>query len=64
MNKTIEIVVSPTGAVKIETKGFIGGACRQASAFIEQALGQRTAEELTAEYHQGQQVSQDIQQSN
>ena len=52
MSKTIEIVVSPTGQMQVQTKGFVGSQCRQASQFIEQALGQRTSEQLTAEFHQ------------
>lgn len=52
MNKVIEIIVSPTGQTRVETKGFTGSQCRQASAFIEQALGARVGERLTAEFHQ------------
>ena len=37
--KIIEITVSPRGETKVETRGFTGGACREASRFIEQALG-------------------------
>ena len=62
--KTIEITVSPRGETKVETKGFTGGACREASRFVEQALGTRSAETLTAEFHQGQSVDQDVRQSN
>jgi len=51
-NKTIEIIVSPSGKTRVETKGFAGSECRQASQFIEQALGQQTSEQLTAEFHQ------------
>ena len=58
--KTIEITISPKGETKVETKGFIGGECREASRFIEQALGQRTGETLTAEYHQGQQTAHEL----
>ena len=36
MTQTIEVIVSPTGETKIETKGFIGSSCRDASRFIEQ----------------------------
>ena len=59
MSKTIEIVVSPTGQTQVQTKGFTGSECRAASEFIEQALGQRTSEQLTSEFHQqaGQQQS-------
>ena len=56
MTKIIEITVSPKGESKVETKGFSGAECREASKFIEQALGQRTDEQLTAEFHQGQQT--------
>ena len=52
MSKTIQIVVEPNGQIRVETKGFNGAECRQASEFIEQALGQRTGEQLTAEFHQ------------
>ena len=52
MSRTIEIIVSPKGETKIETKGFTGAECRQASEFIEKALGQRTSEQLTPEFHQ------------
>ncbi len=52
MSKTIEIVVSPTGQTKVETKGFSGNECREASRFIEQALGKQTSEQLTPEFHQ------------
>ena len=51
-NKIIEIVVSPTGQTQIETKGFTGSECRDASRFVEQALGKRTGEQLTAEFHE------------
>ena len=52
MNKTIEIIVSPQGESRVETKGFTGNECRQASQFIEQAMGKQTHEQLTAEFHQ------------
>jgi hypothetical protein len=60
--KTIEITISPTGHTKVETRGFTGGECREASRFVEQALGARTAETLTAEHHQGQQTAQELRQ--
>jgi hypothetical protein len=63
LSKIIEIIVSPTGATRVETKGFTGGECREASRFLEQALGTRTAEQLTAEFHQSEQTRQEIRQS-
>jgi len=55
--KTIEIIVSPKGETTVTTKGFLGASCREASKFVEQALGQRTEERLTNEFHV-QQVQQ------
>lgn len=52
MTKTIEIVVAPNGDTRVETKGFTGSECRDASRFVEQALGTRTDERLTSEFHQ------------
>ena len=62
--KTIEIVVDPRGQARVETRGFAGGDCREASRFIEQALGAHSAETLTAEFHQGQPASQELPQSH
>ncbi len=60
--KTIEIIVSPTGQTQVETKGFTGSSCRQASELIELALGRRTGEQLTSEFHQTQSQQQNVQQ--
>jgi hypothetical protein len=64
LKKTIEITVSPTGEVQVQTKGFAGPACREASRFVDQALGAKTAETLTAEYHQADEARQDLRQSS
>ena len=61
--KVIEVTVDPAGRARVETRGFTGGACREASRFVEQALGARTAEALTAEFHQGQPAGQELRQS-
>ena len=50
--KIIEVVVSPTGETKVETKGFAGAECRTASQFLESTLGTASQEQLTAEFHQ------------
>lgn len=47
----IEITVSPTGETTVQTKGFQGESCREASRLIEKALGRATGERLTAEFH-------------
>jgi hypothetical protein len=47
--KTIELVVSPSGETILQTKGFAGGTCSEASAFLEAALGHTLADQPTAE---------------
>ena len=49
--KTIQIIVSPTGKTNVETKGFAGNECVQASQYIEQALGSRNVERKTSEFY-------------
>jgi hypothetical protein len=61
--RIIEITVDTNGQSKVETRGFTGGACREASKFIEQALGQRTDEKLTADFYQAQSSEQQLKQS-
>jgi hypothetical protein len=56
--KTIEIIVSPTGQVTVQTKGFSGAGCQEASRFLEQALGARLSDERTAEYYHTEPVRQ------
>ena len=62
--KTIEITVSPKGETTVQTKGFTGSECRLASQFVEEALGQRTAEQLTSEFYQDQRANQNLRQSS
>lgn len=56
--KTIEIIVKADGSTSVETKGFTGTGCQDASRFIEQALGKRESEQLKAEFYQSQQEQQ------
>jgi hypothetical protein len=51
MTRIIEVIVSPTGQLKIETKGFAGSSCRDASRFLEEALGVKTEDRPTAEFY-------------
>jgi hypothetical protein len=46
----------------VETKGFVGGECREASRFLEQAIGQATHESLKPEFHQSASSSTQLQQ--
>ena len=62
--KTIEITVSPKGDTRVETKGFVGGQCREASKLLEEALGKREHEQLTAEFYATQFAAPQARQSN
>ena len=52
--KTIEIIVDREGRTTVETKGFTGGECRQASRFVEVALGVAVVDTPTVEAFQNQ----------
>ncbi|WP_339685968.1 DUF2997 domain-containing protein [Gimesia maris] len=50
--RTIEIIVESNGSTRIQTRGFTGSACIDASRFIEEALGKRASERTTPEFFQ------------
>ena len=60
--RTIEVIVSPSGEATVQTKGFTGPSCRDASRFIERALGEKAGEQLTAEFHQPAAVGEQVRQ--
>ena len=62
MNPTIEITIRPDGKTTIETKGFSGPSCRDATRLIETALGSRVSEQLNAEFFHNQNSSESEQQ--
>lgn len=51
MSRIIEVTVSPKGETNLQTKGFTGEQCREATRGLEAALGVRTGEQLTDEFH-------------
>ena len=51
MSQTIEVTVSPKGETTIQSKGFAGASCRDATRSLEAALGLRTGEQLTSDFH-------------
>ena len=59
---SIELIVSPQGESRIETKGFVGSSCRQVSLFLEEALGIKAAETLTAPFYEQHTAQQHLQQ--
>ena len=50
--RIIEVIVSPQGETTVQTKGFVGAECLQASKLLEQALGITASDVKTAEFHQ------------
>jgi hypothetical protein len=62
MARIIEVTVSKTGETTLQTKGYSGADCLQASRFLEQALGVTATDRRTAEYHQSESVQQQVQQ--
>jgi len=50
MPRLIEVIVSPQGETTVQTKGYAGSDCLQASQFLEQALGIVKNEHKTSEY--------------
>jgi hypothetical protein len=52
MSRTIEIMVTPDGAVSIDAVGFKGADCEQTTKFLEQALGLVSGKRYKAEYQQ------------
>jgi hypothetical protein len=62
MSRIIEVVVSPKGETTVQTKGYAGGDCLQASKFLEQALGVASADRKTNEFYQTttQQVQENL----
>jgi len=49
--KVIEVVVSSRGETTIQTRGFAGAECQQATQAMENALGVKVADQPTAEFY-------------
>lgn len=62
MSQQIDVIVDAQGQTRIETIGFAGDRCRDASRALERALGIATREQLKAEFFsQAAQQTQHIQ---
>ena len=62
MPRLIEVIISPQGEATLQTKGYAGADCLQASKFLEQALGITASDSKTSEFYQTTQTEQRIQQ--
>ena len=60
--RTIEVIISPKGEPRIETKGFVGRSCLDASRFLEEALGTKVSDHAKAELYQAQSQEQVLKQ--
>ena len=49
--RTIEVTVSPSGAITIEAEGYTGGTCEEATRFLEEALGLPDKRTRKAEFY-------------
>jgi Protein of unknown function (DUF2997) len=62
MSRIIELLISPKGETTLQTKGYAGADCQQASKWLEQALGVATNDRKTAEFYQQPEAEQRVQQ--
>ena len=62
MPRLIELIVSPTGETRLQTQGYLGSDCLQASRYLEQALGSITSDRQTDEFYLSVPTEQQLQQ--
>ena len=58
MSRSIEIIVAPTGEVRIDAVNFKGADCKAVTRFLEEALGTAGPRHRKPEYHQRQPTRQ------
>jgi hypothetical protein len=62
MPRVTELIVTKEGQTTIQTKGYSGGTCTDASKWLEQALGITTNERKTTEFYETANTDQHVQQ--
>jgi len=62
MSRVIEVLVSPKGESTVQTKGFSGSSCLEASKWLEQALGTVSSDQKTSEFFQTTTTDQHVRQ--
>ena len=60
--KTIEILINPRGQTTVQARGYTGSLCRDATEFIESALGERVSEQLTPDFYEAIRSKQEVEQ--
>ena len=58
--RQIIVIVDTDGSTTVETRGFTGTACKNASKALETALGVRQADKPTPEAYGGQKASHSL----
>ena len=60
--RIIEVIVSREGETTVQTKGYTGAECVQASHWLEQALGVSVRDNKTSEFFQTATAEQELHQ--
>lgn len=60
MKRTIEIIITSLGEIKIDAVGFKGPDCEKATQFLEEALGVVGKKTKKPEFHQRAQQHQKL----
>ena len=56
----IQIIIDPQGEIRLETKGFAGASCKDASKALEQALGLVQSDKPTRELYQNSSTPSEV----
>jgi hypothetical protein len=56
MSQSIEVTISPDGAIKVEAIGFKGSGCQKVTEALEQALGSAESRIYKPEFFQKNEV--------
>jgi hypothetical protein len=59
---TIEVIVDRAGEARLQTQGYAGSSCRDASKLLEQALGAVRSDTPTSEMYQAHAQPQQLRQ--
>ena len=51
-NRTVEVIIAPSGEIQIDAVEFKGPDCEKATQFLEEALGVAGKKIKKPEYHQ------------
>lgn len=58
--RTIEVLISSTGETTVQTRGYTGADCLQASKWLERSVGTVTTDQRTAEFYQADEARQQL----